>query len=82
MAPGAGAGRGRAVRPNLGGSKLGGDLGSGLPSCLGFPKALVRLSTHCNVGITDLDSGSQGKLRHSNSGEAPPPKRHLIRGDL
>lgn len=58
------------------------DRGLGLPSCLSFPKSLVRLRYHYHVNNSNPESGTQGKLRHSNREGAPPPKRHLIRGDL
>lgn len=74
------------VRPALGGSRPG--LAPHWAGALGSPPASVSQvpgethRCHYHVGNADPESGTQGKLRYSNHGGAPPPKRHLIQGDL
>lgn len=55
---------------------------AGLLSCLSFSESLVRLSATTATSVTQTQSETQGKLRHSTAEEPYLPKRHLIPGDL
>ena len=83
-----GEGRGGEVKPNLGGTTqtvvcTATGAGSGNPLVPQFPQVPGEaFRYHYHMGNGNPESGTQGKLRHSNRGGAPPPKRHLIWGDL
>ena len=78
-----GGGRGKRGQARPRGQPAGPRPALWAPLLTQFPQVpRETLRYHCHVGNANPESGTQGKLRHSKGGGAPPSKRHLIRGDL